>query len=128
MMEIHETDGMVYGLVDGKQVSRIEYKTIGYKVKSLYIDNVYTIGIERGKGYASQLLEYLIKKYGDKVNIQLSCRPYGVSFLSDEFSEKYKDLQEKTARWYEKFGFTTKSKDIYESFYKWIMIRKKITL
>lgn len=125
MMEIHETDGMVYGLVDGKQVSRIEYKTIGYKVKSLYIDNVYTIGIERGKGYASQLLEYLVKKYGDKVDIKLSCCPYGVSFLSDEFSEKFKDLQEKTAKWYEKFGFVTLNKKEYDASYKWIMIRKK---
>lgn len=124
-MEIHETDGMVYGLVDGKQVSRIEYKTIGYKVKSLYIDNVYTIGIERGKGYASQLLEYLVKKYGDKVNIKLSCCPYGVSLLSDEFSEKFKDLQEKTAKWYEKFGFVTLNKKEYDASYKWIMIRKK---
>ncbi len=125
MMEIQETDGMIYGLVDGKQVSHIEYKTIGYKTKSLYIDNVYTIGIERGKGYASQLLEYLIKKYGDKVNIQLSCCPYGVNFLCGEFGKKYKPLQKKTAKWYEKFGFVTLNKEEYDDSYKWIMIRKK---
>lgn len=124
-MEIYETKNFIYGLVDNKQVTNIEYKTIGYKVKSLYIDNVYTIGLERGNGYASQLLEYLIKKYGDEMDIKLSCCPYGVSFLSDEFGKKYKDLQEKTAKWYEKFGFVTFSREEYESSYKWIMIRKK---
>lgn len=124
-MEIYETKNFIYGLVDNKQVTNIEYKTIGYKVKSLYIDNVYTIGLERGNGYASQLLEYLIKKYGDEMDIKLSCCPYGVSFLSDEFGKKYKDLQEKIAKWYEKFGFVTFSREEYESSYKWIMIRKK---
>lgn len=125
MMEIQETDGMMCGVINNIQVTHIEYKTIGYKSKSLYIDNVYTIGIERGNGYASQLLEHLIKKYGDKMDIKLSCHPYGVSFLSDEFGKKYKDLQEKTAKWYEKFGFVTFSREEYESSYKWIMIRKK---
>lgn len=124
-MEIYETKNFIYGLVDHKQVTHIEHKTIGYKVKSLYIDNVYTIGLERGNGYASQLLEHLIKKYGDEMDIKLSCCPYGVSFLSDEFGKKYKDLQEKTAKWYEKFGFVTFSREEYESSYKWIMIRKK---
>lgn len=128
MMEIHETDGMVYGLVGDVQVSYIKYEIIGYKIKNLYIDNVYTIGLERGKGYASQLLEYFIKKYGDKMDIQLSCRPYGVSFLCSEFGKKYKPLQKKTAKWYEKFGFVTLSKEEYDDSYKWIMIRKKITL
>jgi GNAT superfamily N-acetyltransferase len=86
---------------------------------------VYTIGFERGNGYASQLLEHLIKKYGDEMDIKLSCHPYGVSFISDEFGKKYKDLQEKTAKWYEKFGFVTFSREEYESSYKWIMIRNK---
>lgn len=125
MMDIHEGKNAIYGLVDGKQVSRIEYRTIGYKDKNIYITNVYTIGVERGKGYASQLMEYIVNKYGSEVNIELSCHPYDISFISDEFAKKFKKLQEDTARWYEKFGFTTSKKEEYDSLYVWKMIRKK---
>lgn len=124
-MEIQERDGMIYGLVDGKQVSYIEYRTIGYRTKSIFILKVYTMEDERGHGYASQLLEYLINTYGNKSDIELSCRPYDISFANDEFGEKYKKLQDDTAKWYEKFGFVTFNKEEYESSYKWMMKRKK---
>jgi hypothetical protein len=122
MMEIREDKNMIYGNVDGKQICHIEYRTIGYKIKNIYLCSIYTMDMERERGYASQLLEYLIKKYGVDMDIVLSCHPYGLHFSSvDEF----KKLQERTAKWYEGFGFVTTYKKEDDSLYEWKMIRKK---
>jgi GNAT superfamily N-acetyltransferase len=125
IMEIYEAECVVQGLIGEREVSRISYRTIGYKAKSLYIESIYTMEAERGKGHASQLLEYLVKKYGDKMDIKLSCCPYGCGFAISEFGKKYKPLQEKAAKWYEKFGFATIKKEEYDDSYEWKMIRKK---
>ena len=117
--------GRVCGLIDGEVVSSIEYS--GWpKKKCVHIGTVYTRKEFRGKGYASQLLEYFIGKNGDKMDIILSCHPYERDPIENNIIFKtHKERQEKMAKWYSKFGFVTKRKDELHTTYEWVMVRNK---
>ena len=61
-----------------------------------------------------------IKQYGDKYDITLECCPFEV-----RMNGLYKQRQEEVAKFYEKFGFETSSKEEYPQEYQWEMIRTK---
>ena len=117
--------GRVYGVIDGKEVSTIQYNGNPKKC-SVIINTIYTDKEHRGNGYASQLLKYFIEKYGDKMDILLSCSPYEHNLIEDKnIRQKYKEEQEKLAKWYRGFGFITMHKNEYQTTYDWVMIRNK---
>ena len=88
---------------------------------SIHITFLYTNQASRKCGYATSVLNSFIKKYGENFDITLECCP--VELRSNDVS--YKEKQEILAKFYEKFGFETTSRQTYARAYQWEMTRFK---
>ena len=108
-----------YKIKDGNSNLSLLYYRIN-KNGNISLALIYTYRQYRGQGYATQLINEFIKQYGDKYDITLECCPFEV-----RMNGLYKQRQEEVAKFYEKFGFETSSKEEYPQEYQWEMIRTK---
>ena len=104
-------------LISNTEASYVRFLT---HRRTLELMNVETNKGYRKNGYASMLIDYLIRTYGGIYDIKLKCMPFGI-----EIDKTYKNKQEELAKFYEKFGFVTESREEYSDCYQWLMIWKR---